>query len=112
MRRKTKVEKNVQEKMAEVLLGGKRLTELKVTELKAELDKRSLPKKGVKSVLVQRLKNAILKEALTQVSVFHSRVSLWDLCGVPFLSQPEEPDSGEEEDGDDSIVNTSQVNVV
>lgn len=57
-------------KMAEVLLGGKRLNELKVTELKAELDKRGLPKKGVKSVLVQRLKNAILKEALTQVA-FH-----------------------------------------
>ena len=56
-------------KMAEVLLGGKRLNELKVTELKAELDKRGLPKKGVKSVLVQRLKNAILKEALTQVSI-------------------------------------------
>ena len=56
-------------KMAEVLLGGKRLNELKVTELKAELDKRGLPKKGVKSVLVQRLKNAILKEALTQVGI-------------------------------------------
>lgn len=55
--------------MAEVLLGGKRLNELKVTELKSELDKRGLPKKGVKSVLVQRLKNAILKEALTQVSI-------------------------------------------
>ena len=59
----------MQEKMAEVLLGGKRLAELKVTELKTELDKRGLPKKGVKSVLVQRLKNAILKEALTQVSI-------------------------------------------
>ena len=43
---------NVEKKMAEVLLGGKRLNELKVTELKAELDKRGLPKKGVKSVLV------------------------------------------------------------
>ena len=73
--------------MAEVLLGGKRLTELKVTELKAELDKRSLPKKGVKSVLVQRLKNAILKEALTQVSVSPSRVSLWDY-GIPFFLSP------------------------
>ena len=69
MRKKHKVTKNVQEKMAEVLLGGKRLAELKVTELKTELDKRGLPKKGVKSVLVQRLKNAILKEALTQVSI-------------------------------------------
>ena len=63
-------------KMAEVLLGGKRLNELKVTELKAELDKRGLPKKGVKSVLVQRLKNAILKEALTQVSILSFHVLL------------------------------------
>lgn len=63
-------------KMAEVLLGGKRLNELKVTELKAELDKRGLPKKGVKSVLVQRLKNAILKEALTQVSILNFHVLL------------------------------------
>lgn len=53
--------------MAEVLLGGKRLGELKVTELKAELEKRGLPKSGVKSVLLNRLKNAILREALTQV---------------------------------------------
>ena len=51
-------------KMAEILLRGKRLAELKVTELKEELDKRSLPKKGVKNVLITRLKNAILKEEL------------------------------------------------
>lgn len=58
--------------MAEVLLGGKRLSELKVTELKAELDKRGLQKKGVKSVLLNRLKNAILREALTQVGAVTS----------------------------------------
>ena len=54
--------------MAEILLGGKRLSELKVAELKVELEKRGLPKKGVKSVLIGRLKNAILREELTQVS--------------------------------------------
>ena len=54
--------------MAEILLGGKKLVDLKVTELKAELDKRGLPKKGVKSVLLTRLKNAILREELAQVS--------------------------------------------
>jgi len=53
--------------MAEVLLGGKKLGELKVTELKSELEKRGLPKKGVKSVLLTRLKGAILREALEQV---------------------------------------------
>ncbi len=57
-------------KMAEVLLGGKKLGELKVTELKSELEKRRLPKKGVKSVLLTRLKNAILREALEQASDF------------------------------------------
>lgn len=55
--------------MAEILLGGKRLGELKVTELKNELEKRGLQKKGVKSVLLNRLKNAILREALALVSV-------------------------------------------
>lgn len=64
------------EKMAEILLGGKRLPELKVTELKTELEKRGLSKKGVKSVLITRLKNAILREELTQVG--------W----IVFISQP------------------------
>ena len=48
--------------MAEILLGGKKLPELKVTELKAELDKRGLLKKGVKSLLIERLRKAILEE--------------------------------------------------
>jgi len=55
--------------MAEILLGGKRLTELKVAELKTELEKRGMQKKGVKSVLIERLKKAILQEALTTVSL-------------------------------------------
>ncbi len=52
---------------AEILLAGKKLGDLKVTELKFELEKRGLQKKGVKSVLLTRLKNAILREALAQV---------------------------------------------
>ena len=46
------------------------MTELKVAELKTELEKRGMQKKGVKSVLIERLKKAILQEALTTVS-FH-----------------------------------------
>ena len=56
--------------MAEILLGGKRLTELKVAELKVELEKGGLQKKGVKSVLIERLKKAILEEALTTVRLW------------------------------------------
>lgn len=65
--------------MAEILLGGKRLGELKVTELKAELDKRGLQRKGVKSVLLNRLKNAILREALSQVSEGY-KLATFNLC--------------------------------
>ena len=57
-------------KMAAILLGDKRLSDLKVTELKAELDKRGLSKKGVKSVLVERLKKAILQEELNNVRTY------------------------------------------
>ena len=59
--------------MAEILLRGKRLGELKVTELKEELDKRGQSKKGVKTVLVDRLRKAILQEELTAVAQVKKR---------------------------------------
>ena len=48
--------------MAEIILDGRNISELKVTELKDELEKRGLPKKGVKTVLLNRLRTSILKE--------------------------------------------------
>ncbi len=45
-----------------VLLDGRNISELKVTELKDELEKRRLSKKGVKTVLLNRLRASILKE--------------------------------------------------
>ena len=67
--------------MAAILLGDRRLTDLKVTELKAELDKRGLPKKGVKSVLIDRLKKAILQEELSNV-LKRPPLHIFDTYGV------------------------------
>lgn len=50
--------------MAELLLHGKRLEDLKVSELKDELDKRDLSKKGNKSSLLERLRKAVLEEVV------------------------------------------------
>lgn len=42
--------------MADVqLFGGKKLTELRVVDLRQELEKRGLEKSGVKAILVERL---------------------------------------------------------
>ena len=73
------VQKTRVDKMAEILLAGKRLGELKVGELKAELAKRGLQKYGIKTVLVNRLKNAILREALTQVGVMSGQPACYEV---------------------------------
>ena len=43
------------EKMATVSLGGRKLTDLRVVDLRQELENRGLEKTGVKAVLIERL---------------------------------------------------------
>lgn len=45
---------------SENAVGGKKLTELKVVELRSELEKRGLDKTGVKAVLLERLEKVRL----------------------------------------------------
>ena len=42
-------------KMETVLLGGRKLSDLRVVDLRQELENRGLEKSGVKAVLVERL---------------------------------------------------------
>lgn len=46
----------------EIMIGGRRLSQLKVDELKVELERRGLRKSGNKGVLIERLQEAIDKE--------------------------------------------------
>ncbi|CAG0907957.1 unnamed protein product, partial [Cyprideis torosa] len=48
----------------EIIFEERRLTELRVIDLKAELERRSLDKNGVKSQLMERLKEAMENEGL------------------------------------------------
>lgn len=50
--------------MATVLLGGRKLADLRVVDLRQELEKRGLEKSGVKAVLLERLQ----KVACTVIS--------------------------------------------
>lgn len=53
--------------MADVLFNGRRLEELKVVEIRDELAKRNLPRKGIKSTLIKRFEKVLLKELQEQV---------------------------------------------
>ncbi len=54
--------------MAEILFNGKRLDEMKVVEIREELVKRGLPRKGIKSALIKRFEKVLLQEQLDKVS--------------------------------------------
>ena len=54
--------------MASVLLGGKKLTDLRVVDLRQELENRGLEKTGVKAVLIERLQKVICRFASKNIS--------------------------------------------
>uniref|UniRef100_H3B6Z4 SAP domain-containing protein n=1 Tax=Latimeria chalumnae TaxID=7897 RepID=H3B6Z4_LATCH len=58
--------------MEDVTLDGKPLHSLRVTDLKAALEQRGLPKSGQKSALIKRLKGALMLENLQKHSTPHS----------------------------------------
>lgn len=47
--------------MASVLLGGRKLADLRVVDLRQELENRGLEKSGVKAVLIERLQKVICR---------------------------------------------------
>ena len=57
-------------KMATLMLGGKKLADLRVVDLRQELEIRGLEKSGVKAVLVERLQKARSRNRSTNYSCF------------------------------------------
>ena len=57
--------------MASVLLGGRKLTDLRVVDLRQELENRGLEKSGVKAVLIERLQKVICRFASKNTSNCH-----------------------------------------
>ena len=74
------------DKMAEVLFHGRKLEDLKVMEIKEELGRRGLNKKGIKSVLMKRLEAALLAEKREEVSLSGLLYSNVRLCNDTYIS--------------------------
>lgn len=59
----------------EIMIGGRRLSQLKVDELKVELERRGLRKSGNKGILIERLQEVVLFVLCTR-SLLTERFSL------------------------------------
>lgn len=57
--------------MASVSLGGRKLTDLRVVDLRQELENRGLEKSGVKAVLIERLQKVICRFASKNTNNCH-----------------------------------------
>ena len=61
----------------EIMIGGRRLSQLKVDELKVELERRGLRKSGNKGVLIERLQEVMpISPALIAGKLLLSRLCL------------------------------------
>ena len=92
--------------MASVMLGGRKLTDFRVVDLRQELEKRGLEKSGVKAVLVERLQKVrSRKNPKNSSSISHCGVESTGFMAVRMftlyishISQAlEEEQDGEEE---------------
>lgn len=73
--------------MASVLLGGRKLTDLRVVDLRQELENRGLEKSGVKAVLIERLQKVICRFASKNISIRHVPFGM-QIAGNWSLSRP------------------------
>ncbi|CAE1316081.1 SAFB-like transcription modulator,Scaffold attachment factor B1,Scaffold attachment factor B2 [Acanthosepion pharaonis] len=110
---------------SENAVGGKKLTELKVVELRSELEKRGLDKTGVKAVLLERLEKALENEGkvpddyLFAESELKSKKSLGRLSKSATEKEMKDDEEDEEEEDeeespvatDDSVQQNDSVNM-
>ena len=68
-------------------IGGKKLSQLRVVNLREELEKRNLDKSGLKAALVKRLEKSLLEEA-TDLSDAENNNDEADSCNGELTDDP------------------------